>query len=33
MLAQLDKNNQKKANLYTAFCLVFAEFLQMGEFT
>ena len=33
MLAQLDKNIQKEANLYAAFCPAFAGFLQIGEFT
>ena len=33
MLTQPDKNTRKEANLYAAFCLVFAGFLQMGEIT
>ena len=32
MLVQLDKNTQKRANLYTAFCLAFTGFLQIDEF-
>lgn len=33
MLTRLGKNRQKKASLYAPFCLQFAGFLPMGEFT
>ena len=33
ILARLNRNTRKGANLYTAFCLAYAGFLQMGKFT
>lgn len=33
MLGRSDKNTRKGANLYSAFCLVFSDFLQIEKFT
>lgn len=33
LIFKFNQTTLEKANLYAAFCLVFARFLQMGDFT